>query len=78
MTLIEKILKLANPDQLGYAGNFWFMLQVHVVLGIMTLVIGGFMLVTTKGTTLHKKVGLAVVIILKATLRSAWPCLLIL
>ena len=73
MTLIEKILKLSNPEELGYAGIFGFLIQTHIVLGLLTLVTASIVLVMTKGTALHKRVGLVVVIALMANFLLGVP-----
>ena len=63
MTLIEKILNLPNPEELGagYAGIFSYLIQVHIVMGLISLLAGGIVLVMTKGTAIHKRIGLVAV-----------------
>lgn len=57
MELINKLLKVANPADLGYAGIFEYMIQFHISFGVIALITGTIILVMRKGTRNHKRIG---------------------
>ena len=57
MPLIEKLLQIGSPQNLGYEGIFKLLIQLHISFGLVSLVTGFTILALSKGTPNHKKVG---------------------
>ena len=57
MNIIDKILLLGSPDQLGYRDIFEYVAQIHIVLGIIAVTTGTLILALTKGNRNHKRIG---------------------
>jgi hypothetical protein len=64
MEFIDKVLKLANPQELGYAGVFEFLIQFHILFGLVSLLTGTAILTLKKGNTTHKQIGRVFVIVM--------------
>lgn len=62
MNFIDKLLLIGNPQELGYAGIFELLIQMHITFGVITLVTGTLILGLRKGTLNHKKIGKVFVI----------------
>ena len=64
MEFIEKLLKFTNPQDLGYAGIFEYLIQFHITFGLISLITGTLILALRKGDANHKKVGRVFVIVM--------------
>ena len=64
MEFIEKLMKLPNPQALGYEGIFEFLIQIHITFGLIALITGSVILALRKGSQNHKKIGRVFVVVM--------------
>ena len=64
MEFIDKVLKIASPQELGYVGAFEFLIQFHILFGLTSLITGVAILALTKGSASLKRIGRVFVIVM--------------
>jgi hypothetical protein len=64
MEFVDKVLKLTNPQELGYVGVFEFLIQFHILFGLISLATGVAILTLRKGDASHKRIGRVFVIVM--------------
>jgi hypothetical protein len=61
---LSKFYAIIDPEMLDYVGIFKPMIQIHISFGATALIAGMVILASTKGSVIHKKIGIVFVAVM--------------